>query len=142
MVRYGCEDRRVIGGGRIRLVGASGFYSAFENGGRAFVDGGAEHPLALNRAEDQGATGIVGIDVGSGETGGCEKILAQGILGVEQRIFSIMTRRRRRDLLAQWDGPPLLYVRPRFDGYAAFDFDHVEYFLDEGYRAMKEVLAR
>ena len=118
------------------------FYSAFENGGRAFVDGGAEHPLALNRAEDQGATGIVGIDVGSGETGGCEKILAQGILGVEQRIFSIMTRRRRRDLLAQWDGPPLLYVRPRFDGYAAFDFDHVEYFLDEGYRAMKEVLAR
>ena len=118
------------------------FCSAFENGGRAFVDGGTEHPLALNRAEEQGATGIVDIDVGSGETGGCEKILAQGILGVEQRIFSIMTRRRRRDLLAQWDGPPLLYVRPRFDGYAAFDFDHVEYFLDEGYRAMKEVLAR
>ncbi|HBD99855.1 MAG TPA: hypothetical protein DC060_16855 [Gemmatimonadetes bacterium] len=118
------------------------FYPAFENGGRAFVDGGTEYPLALDRAEEQGATGIVGIDVGSGETGDCEKILAQGILGVQQRIFSIMTWRRRRDLLAQWDGPPLLYVRPRFDGYAAFDFDHVEYFLDEGYRAMKEVLAR
>jgi len=35
----------------------------------------------------------VGIDVGSGETGGCEKILAQGILGVEQRIFSISALR-------------------------------------------------
>lgn len=117
------------------------FYPAFENGGRAFVDGGTEHPLALDRAEEQGATGIVGIDVGSGETADCEKILAQGILGVQQRIFSIMTWRRRRDLLAQWDGPPLLYVRPRLEGYEAFDFDHVEYFLDEGYRAMKEALA-
>lgn len=118
------------------------FYPPFENGGRAFVDGGTEHPLALDRAEEQGATGIVGIDVGSGETGDCEKILAQGILGVQQRIFAIMTWRRRRDLLAQWDGPPLLYVRPRLEGYATFDFDHIEYFLDEGYRAMKEVLAR
>ncbi len=51
-----------------------------------------------------------------------------------------MTWRRRRDLLAQWDGPPLMYVRPRLEGYATFDFDSIEYFLDEGYRAMKEVL--
>lgn len=116
------------------------FYPPFEQGGRAFVDGGTAHPLALDRAEQQGATGIVGVDVGSGETGDCEKILAQGILGVHQRIFSIMTWRRRRDLLAQWDGPPLMYVRPRLDGFETFDFDNVEYFVDEGYRAMKEAL--
>jgi len=51
-----------------------------------------------------------------------------------------MTWRRRRDLLAQWDGPPVMYVRPELEGYATFDFDHVEYFLDEGYRAMKVAL--
>ncbi len=51
-----------------------------------------------------------------------------------------MTWRRRRDLLAQGDGPPLMYVRARLEGYATFDFDSIEYFLDEGYRAMKEVL--
>ena len=116
------------------------FYPPFEQGVRAFVDGGTAHPLARDRAEQQGATGIVGVDVGSGETGDCEKILAQGILGVHQRIFSIMTWRRRRDLLAQWDGPPLMYVRPRLDGFETFDFDNVEYFVDEGYRAMKEAL--
>jgi NTE family protein len=116
------------------------FYPPFERGGSAFVDGGTSHPLALDCAERQGATGIIGIDVGSGETGDTEKILDQGILALQQRIFSIMTWRRRRDLLAQWDGPPLMYVRPRLEGYATFDFDNIEYFLDEGYRAMKEVL--
>lgn len=116
------------------------FYPPFERGESAFVDGGTSHPLALDCAERQGATGIIGIDVGSGETGDTEKILDQGILAVQQRIFSIMTWRRRRDLLAQWDGPPLMYVRPRLEGYATFDFDNIEYFLDEGYRAMKEVL--
>lgn len=114
------------------------FYPPFELEGRAFVDGGTAHPLALGCAERQGATGVVGVDVGSGETGDVEEVLAQGILGVQQRIFSIMTWRRRRDLLAQWDGPPLMYVRPRLEGLAAFD--SVEYFLEEGYRAMKEML--
>jgi hypothetical protein len=36
---------------------------------------------------------------------------------------------------------PLLYVRPRLDGYGTFAFDHVAYFLEEGYRAMREALA-
>ena len=45
-----------------------------------------------------------------------------------------------RDLLAQWEGPPVLYVRPRLDGYGSFDFHEVEYFVEEGYRAMKESL--
>lgn len=110
--------------------------------GVAFVDGGADHPLALDRAMELGATGIIGIDVGSGETMETEEIMKQGMLGVHQRIFSIMTFRRRRDLLAQWEGPPLLYVRPELEGYGTFDFDEVGYFVEEGYRAMKEALER
>jgi len=42
--------------------------------------------------------------------------------------------------VTDWQGVPLLYVRPRLDGYGTFDFDHVEYFLDEGYRAMREAM--
>lgn len=110
--------------------------------GVAFVDGGTEHPLALARATELGATGIIGIDVGSGESMETGEIMKQGMLGIHQRIFSIMTYRRRRDLLAQWEGPPVLYVRPRLDGYGTFDFDEVEYFVEEGYRAMSEALQR
>ena len=51
------------------------------------------------------------------------------------------TYRRREDLLATFEGPPVLYVRPRLEGYGTFGFEHVPYFLHEGYRAMKEALA-
>lgn len=115
------------------------FYPPLEVGDHAFVDGGTSHPLALERAEVAGASGIIGVDVGSGETGDVDKILKQGMLAVHERIFGIMTYRRRQELLATWDGPPLVYIRPRLDGYATFDFKSIEYFLDEGYRAAMEV---
>lgn len=118
------------------------FYPPVQLDGRAFVDGGAEHPLGLARAAQEGATGIIGVDVGAGQDGSLDKILAQGMLGVHARIFSIMTYRRRRDLVGHWDGPPLLYVRPDLDGYGVFDFDHVEYFVEAGYRAMSVALGR
>ena len=110
--------------------------------GVAYVDGGTEHPLALGRAEELGATGIIGVDVGSGETHETDSIMKQGMVGVAQRIFSIMTYRRRRDLLAAWSKTPLLYVRPELDGYGTFDFEDVDYFVEEGYRAMKKALHR
>lgn len=109
-------------------------------GGRAFVDGGTEHPMGLLRAQAEGATGILGVDVGAGEEGDTDSILQQGMLAVHQRIFSIMTYRRRRDLVGHWDGPPLLYVRPHLDGYGTFDFQHIQYFVEEGYRAMSLAL--
>ena len=116
------------------------FYPPAELGGRAFVDGGTEHPLALERARELGASGMVGIDVGAGENGDATRILTQGLLAVHSRIFAIMTFRRRRELLERWAGPPLLYVRPRLDGYETFDFANVGYFVDEGYRATREAL--
>jgi NTE family protein len=116
------------------------FYPPFVHEGRAFVDGGSAHPLALDRAEAEGATGIIGCDPGAGEKGDIDKVLEQGMLAVHERVFAIMTWRRRRDLISAWDGPPLMYVRPRLEGYGTFDFDHVQFFLDEGYRAMKEAL--
>jgi len=109
-------------------------------GERALVDGGTEHPLGLERAAATDATGLIGIDAGAGETGESEQIVRQGMVAVQQRIFSIMTYRRRKDLLRRWDGKPLLYVRPRLDGFGAFDFAKVEYFVEEGYRAMSRLL--
>jgi NTE family protein len=109
-------------------------------GDDAFVDGGTEHPLALARADRTDATGLIGVDVGAGETGETARILEQGMIAVHQRIFSIMTYRRRNDLVRQWEGKPLLYVRPRLDGFGTFDFDQVEYFIEEGYRAMSQAL--
>ena len=117
------------------------FYPPLEVDGRAFIDGGTSHPLALRRAHEAGASTIIGVDVGAGETGDVESILEQGILAVHQRIFAIMTWRRRQELVAEWDGPPLIYIRPQLEGYGTFDFDSVEYFLEEGYRAARKALS-
>jgi NTE family protein len=116
------------------------FYPPLESGGRAYVDGGISRSLPLEKAEAEGAERIIAIDVGSGETADTRGVLDKGLIAVHQRVVSIMAWQRRHELVSRWQGVPLLYIRPRLDGYGTFDFEHVEYFLDEGYRAMQEGL--
>lgn len=117
-----------------------GFYPPYELNGQAFVDGGTGHPLAIEKASEVGAARVIAVDVGSGQTADLAETMEQGFLGIHQRIFAIMTYRRRRDALERWEGPPLLYVRPKLEGYGPFGFEHIEYFLNEGYRASRETL--
>ncbi len=104
------------------------------------VDGGTNNALAIDRAAELGATGIIAIDVGSGAEADGEKALDDGLVAVHDRVFAIMAGRRRRAKVDEWTGAPLLYVRPSVDGYSAFAFDRVRFFLEEGYRAMRTVL--
>ena len=116
------------------------FYPPFELAGRAYVDGGISRSLPLDKAQEEGARHIVAVDAGSGETSDVADVLRQGMIAVHQRVVSIMMWRRRSELVRRWDGVPLTYVRPELDGYGTFDFDHVAYFLEEGYRAMRGAL--
>jgi NTE family protein len=117
------------------------FYPPFEADGRAYVDGGVTRQLAIGKARDEGAERIIAVDVGSGGPADAREVIEDGMIAVHQRVVSIMSWQRRSDQVSSWTGPPLLYVRPRLAGYGTFDFEHVEYFLDEGYRAMREALA-
>ncbi len=116
------------------------FYPPLESSGRAYVDGGIGRTLPLIKADQEGADRVIGIDVGSGGDADTAEVLEGGLLAVHQRVMSIVTWRRRQALLTAWEGPPLLYVRPRLAGYGTFDFEHVPYFVEEGYRAMREAL--
>ena len=116
------------------------FYPPAELPGGLYVDGGVEYALPIHRAAELGATGIVAIDPGSGETTDARNVVDQGMLAVHQRVFSIMSGRLRRASVDGWQGPPLLYLRPRLDGYGTFDFEHTAYFLEEGERAARERL--
>ncbi|CAN5633659.1 patatin family protein [soil metagenome] len=116
------------------------FYPPATLPGGVYVDGGTLDALPMLRAAELGATGIVAVDVGSGgEVSGAD-VAAKGMLSVHQRVFSIMAARRRLDTVCDWSGPPLLYLRPRLDGYGSFDFDQIPYFLEEGGRAARELL--
>lgn len=107
-----------------------------------YIDGGTGDALPLERARELGATGIVALDVGSGqgEESDGAKAVASGLVGIHQRVFSIMSGRRRREAIANWEGPPLIYIRPRLDGYGTFDFQQLDYFLEEGERAVRQAL--
>ena len=118
------------------------FYPPARIGQGLFVDGGAEHTLPLFRAAALGATGIVAVDVGAGEKSHPHRVLAEGMLAIHQRVFSIMSWRKRVDLVTHWVAPPLLFVRPRLEGYRTFDFDAAQYFLEEGYRAARAALVQ
>jgi len=102
-----------------------------------FVDGGTLDMLGLDRAAELGATGIIAIDTGSGGDEDPQTVVDQGMVGVHQRVFGIMTGRRRREKLAAWDRLPTRVVRPELDGLGTFDFGRIPYFLEEGYRAVK-----
>ena len=116
------------------------FYPPLLRNGRAYVDGGAAHPLPMDRAAAAGARRIIAVDVGAGETADVAQAIEQGMLGIQQRVFAIMSHRLRREAFDRWSGPPLLYIRPRVEGYGTFGFEHIPYFLEEGYRATKQAL--
>ena len=141
MVRARRPGRRLLVDAVYASAALPVFYPPFELGGRAYVDGGISRSLPLDKAQEEGAQSIVAVDAGSGETSDVAEVLKQGMIAVHQRVVSIMMWRRRYELVSRWEGAPLVYVRPELDGYGTFDFDHVAYFLEEGYRAMREALA-
>jgi hypothetical protein len=63
------------------------------------------------------------------------------MIAVHQRVMQVTGYARRQAALAAWSGPPLVYVRPRLEGYDTWDFKSTEYFLEEGYRAAVEALS-
>ena len=109
--------------------------------GRYLMDGGVRDMLPLQRASDLGATRIIAIDAGAGPDADARLVAREGLVAVQQRVFAIMAGQRRRDTVRDWRGVPLTFVRPDLQDHGGFDFDQIEYFLDEGYRATREALA-
>jgi NTE family protein len=116
------------------------FYPPCPLPGGLYVDGGTEDALPIRRAAELGATGIVAIDVGAAETAEAERVLRHGMLAVHERVFGIMSGRRRRETVAEWEGPPLLYIRPKLDAFGALDFHNLDRTMEEGRRATEAAL--
>lgn len=109
--------------------------------GRFLMDGGVQEMLPLQRASDMGATRIIAIDVGAGPDADASLIAKEGLVALQQRVFAIMAGQKRRDTVRDWTGVPVTFVRPDLEAHGGFDFDQIEYFLEEGYRATREALS-
>lgn len=115
------------------------FYPAARLPGGVYIDGGADQALPMGRAAELGATGIVAVDVGSGQEADAERVMKGGMLAVHERVFSMMSGLRRREGVAEWEGVPLLYLRPRLDGISGFDFERTAEFVQLGREAVREL---
>lgn len=111
-------------------------------GGRCYVDGGVRDSLPIDRAAARGADLIIAVNVSAGETKDPKDVLPKGMVAIHHRVYDIMAHAQREAMLAAWDGPPLVHVRPHLESYSTFDFDKTQYFLEEGYRATRRALAR
>ena len=117
------------------------FYPPAQIGDKYYVDGGVRDALPVQRAAESGADLIIAIDAGAGKVRDSMDTVHKGMVAIHHRVMEIAGWAHKREVLEHWQGPKLIYVRPKLDGFSTFDFAQTEYFLDEGYRATKEALS-
>ncbi len=116
------------------------FYPPAEVNGMHLVDGGVMDTVPITKAADRGATRIIAVQTSSGKEKDAADTIDKGLIAIHHRVTDIMAYARREVVEDSWFGPPILKVEPDVSGYSTFDFEAVEFFLEEGYRAMKEAL--
>jgi hypothetical protein len=62
------------------------------------------------------------------------------MIAIHDRVLGLNLREQRDRCMANYSGPPLLYIRPKIGHLNSFDFDHTQFFLEEGYRAAREAI--
>jgi NTE family protein len=118
------------------------FYPPAEVDGMHLVDGGILDPVPITRAADGGADRIIAVTASSSRKKDAADTVEKGLIAIHHRVVDIMATERRELVEEMWLGAPVIHVRPNLAGYSTFDFDAVDYFLDEGYRATLEALER
>jgi NTE family protein len=116
------------------------FYPPLALGGMHLVDGGVMDTVPITRAADRGADRIIAVHTSAGRVKDARDTIEKGLVAIQHRVMDIMAYARRQVVEDSWLGPPVLHVRPDVSGYSTFDFDAVDYFLEEGYRAMRAAL--
>ena len=116
------------------------FYPPAELDGMRLVDGGIMDTVPITKAADRGAARIIAVQASSGREKDAEDTIDKGLIAIHHRVTDIMAYARREVVEDSWLGPPVLKVQPDVSGYSTFDFDAVDYFLEEGYRAMRAAL--
>ena len=121
-----------------------GFFPPGPVDGRVCVDGGTVDNLPVSIAARGGhgppVDAIIAVDVGNADLTHEEAVHAQGFASIFMRSASVMMHALQEHPLVNWNGPPMLLIRPRVSHIGWFAFGHAEALIDEGYRAASEAL--
>lgn len=118
-----------------------GFFPPGKIDGRTCADGGiADNVPALAASHDMDA--VIAVDVGSTNIARANRIGQKGFAAIYVRSAQIMMKALQSQQLANWQGPPLLLVRPAVWHYNWFSFGHVDRIIQLGYEAAVDALDR
>jgi NTE family protein len=116
------------------------FYPPAHVNGMHLVDGGIMDAVPITKAADRRADRIIAVTASAGRVKDAADTVDKGMISIHHRVMNIMSFAHRELVEETWFGCPVIHVRPRLDGHSTFDFDAVEYFLAEGYRATRAAL--
>ncbi|HEY7878204.1 MAG TPA: patatin-like phospholipase family protein [Gemmatimonadaceae bacterium] len=111
-----------------------GFYPPGSVGGRACIDGGTIDNLPASIAA-LGADAVIAVDVGSFEVERPRNIATQGFAAIYMRAATLMMHALQQRPLADWNGPPMLLIRPSVGHHHWFSFSHGAEIVRAGYDA-------
>jgi NTE family protein len=106
------------------------------------VDGGVTNTFPLSEAVAWEAGRVIGVDVGSDFLPPREGFFDQGLIAIHDRVLNLNLQKQRQETLDWYRDLPGLYIRPQIGHLHTFDFDRAQFFMEEGYRAAREALAR
>lgn len=118
-----------------------GFFPPLVIDGRTCVDGGVMDNLPVEIAVQQ-MDAVIGVDVGSSSLAVARRIKDKGFAAIYMRSAQIMMKALQTSQLSNWQGPPLLLVRPAVWHYNWFSFVHTRKMIDAGYAAANDALDR
>ena len=116
-----------------------GFFPPGWVDGRSCVDGGTIDNLPTAIAS-VGMDAVIAVDVGSSELGRARDIASQGFAAIYMRAATVMMHALQQHPLADWQGPPMLLIRPRVGHRHWFSFAHTAEIIEAGYVAASAVL--
>lgn len=104
------------------------------------VDGGMLDVLPIRQAAAWGAERIIAVDVGADLLPPAAGYFDQGMIAIHDRVLNLTLQQQRKSNLAQWEGPPLVYIRPNIGHLGGWDFDRSQFLMEEGYLAARRAL--
>jgi NTE family protein len=116
-----------------------GFFPPGQVGGRLCIDGGTIDNLPVAIA-GLNADFVIAVDVGSTDLSHSGNVLSQGFAAIYMRAATAMMHALQLVPLTQWEGPPMLLIRPRIAHVGWLSFSDTEGLIAEGYRAAREAL--
>lgn len=106
---------------------------------RVCADGGVIDNLPVAVAA-RNMDAVIAVDVGSSDIPRRHDILAAGFASIYMRAASTMMHALQLSPLVNWDGPPMLLVRPKISHIPWFSFSHAEELIHAGYDAATDAL--